>query len=78
MEEHMGHPFFPDDWGNKFKTMADKALLEYEQKMNEEKEKERQSVDDWIYATTFGDLYEVITREDGTLTVKKKYVISSN
>ena len=34
--------------------------------------------DGWTYATTFGDKYEVITRPDGTLTVKEKDVISSN
>ena len=39
----------------------------------DEKEQYPLVVDDpWTYATTFGDLYEVVTREDGSLTVKKK------
>ena len=34
---------------------------------------EEEPVEDlWTYATTIGDEWEVITREDGTLTVKKK------
>jgi len=39
---------------------------------------EEKDEDIWTYATTFGDKYEVITRPDGTLTVKEKDVISSN
>ena len=30
---------------------------------------------DWEYSTTLGDLYEVITRPDGTLTIKLKDAI---
>ena len=29
----------------------------------------------WTYDTTFGDKYEVITRPDGTLTVREKDAI---
>lgn len=43
---------------------------EAEELMKEEEEK-----DPWEYATTFGEKYEVITREDGSLTVKLKDAI---
>ena len=39
-----------------------------------EEEKE-ETIDAWTYATTFGDKYEVITRPDGTLTVREKDAI---
>ena len=35
-------------------------------------ENENTGKDLWEYSTTFGDKYEVITRPDGTLTVKEK------
>ena len=40
--------------------------------LQETPENENTGKDLWEYSTTLGDLYEVITRPDGTLTVKLK------
>ena len=63
MKEHMGMPHFPD------------GFEEIEPKQTKDGVTFSCSagfLDFGEYATTFGDLYEVVTREDGSLTVKKK------
>jgi hypothetical protein len=73
MTEHMGVPHFPDDWENsELKRLIDDYLSIKVKEMQEEKLRKHQEIDDWIYACTFGDKYEVITRPDGTLTVREK------
>ena len=75
MKEHLGMPHFPeqrrlDPLTDKEKEIRYGVKIEH---LTEEEIKERYG--DWAYATTFGYKYEVITRPDGTLTVKEKDVI---
>jgi hypothetical protein len=64
MKEYMGMPHFPE----RRELLKKGAFGDLWEHLNKEE-------DAWTYSTTFGDLYQVITRPDGTLTVKKKDAI---